>query len=228
MFNRSRAVHCICVCSALLAVAAGSAIAYTGTTKGKKLAAQLLSSYKHVHYLAGSVHGSVYYCPEEFGGYFEAPGSVPASCAKHPAKASWVNTLKHGKGASAVGKVTAKGRPTIAFVAQKSATFIRAQGAKCWTKQKGTDYNFVGLPPFSFFPNEYMTVGHKHHGEVQLIGTMSGGAFKEIDTLNAKTHQMIGESIYFNRNHKAKEQHLLTSYHTAHKAPKVPRTTPVC
>lgn len=226
MSGRYRVVGLICICSALLSAWAGIALGYTGTRQGKKLAAELLASYKHVHYLAGSVHGSVYYCPQETGGYAELAGfPAPASCASHPAKAAWVNTLSRGKGASAVGTVTAKHRPTIAFVATKTATFIRARGAHCWTKQ-GVDYNFVGYPPFGFFPKEFMTVGSKHHNRIQLIGKMSN--FKETDTLNATTHQMIGESIFFGTNHKATEDHLITSYHQAHSKPAVPRTSPVC
>ena len=105
---------------------------------------------------------------------------------------------------------------------------LTAQGANCWTKQS-VDYNFVGYAACGFFPNEYMTVGKKHAGLVKLFGKSSGyGGFNETDTLNAKTHQMIGESIYFGTKHKSAEQQLLTSYHQVKSAPKVPRTNPVC
>lgn len=229
MSDRQRLVGLIGLGSVVLLTAAASALAYTGTPKGKKLAAELLASYKHVHYLAGSIHGSVYYCPSVVGGYAVETGyAAPSSCLKHPATASWVNTLSNGKGASAVGKVTSNGEPTITFVANPTATYIRAQGAKCWTKQ-AVDYQFVGYPPFAFFKNEHMTVGKKRNGRIQLIGTSSAfNGFKETDTLNAKTHQMIGESIYFGLTNKKTEDHLLTSYHTASSAPKAPRTTPAC
>ncbi len=220
----------IAVCCALLALIAATALAYKGTPQGKKLARQLLASYNRVDFLAGSVHGSVYYCPSAVGGYAEEGGGylAPQACQKHPAKASWVNTLSHGKGVSAVGKVTSKGEPTITFVAQSSATYIKAKGSTCWSKQQ-LDYNFVGSPPFAFFTDEYMTVGKKRGDTIQLIGTSSDfNGFKEIDTLNSKSHQMIGENIMFGRNDKKTEVQLLTSYHQAKSAPKVPRTSPVC
>ena len=220
----------IAVCCALLAVVAGTALAYKGTPQGKKLARELLASYNHVHYLAGSVHGSVYYCPTAIGGYAEEGGGylAPPACQKHPAKASWVNTLSHGKGVSAVGMVTSKGEPAITFVANKSATFIRAKGSTCWTKQS-LDYNFVGSAPFAFFNDEYMTVGKKRGDTIQLIGTSSAfNGFKEIDSLNSKSHQMIGENIMFGRKDKKTEVQLLTSYHQAKSAPKVPKTAPAC
>ncbi|MFL5824260.1 MAG: hypothetical protein ACJ764_12565 [Solirubrobacteraceae bacterium] len=50
---------------------------------------------------------------------------------------------------------------------------------------------------------------------------------KETDTLNARTHQMIGESICFGL-HRGNRVHLITSYHQSHSAPTVPRTSPVC
>jgi hypothetical protein len=219
----------VCVCAVPLAVAAASALGYTGTVAGKKLAGQLLRAYDHVHYLAGSVHGSVYYCPQEVGGYDELiSGTPPPSCAGHPAKASWVNTLSRGKGVGAVGTVAAQGKPTITFVAKKSNTFIRSKGAHCWTKQY-TDYSFVGYPPFAFFPKEYMTAGAKRHNRIKLIGKMSSfGGFMETDTVNATSHQMIGESIYFGHDHPKTQSHLITSYHQEHGAPSVPRTSPVC
>lgn len=229
MSGRYRVVSSVCICSALLAVGAGGAFGYTGTRQGKRLAAELLASYKNVHYLVGSVHGSVYYCPQETGGYAELTGfPAPASCAKHPAKVAWVNTLSRGKGASAVGTVTASNEPTITFVARKTATFIKPRGAHCWTKQS-VDYSFVGYPPFAFFPKEYMSVGPKRDNRIDLLGRMSGfGGFKETDTLNAQTHQMIGESIFFGTKHKSTEDHLLTSYHSTRRAPTVPDTSPVC
>lgn len=229
MSGRYRAAGLVCVCLGLLALSVASALGYTGTRKGKRLTAQLLASYKHVHYLAGSNWGSVYYCPSQVGGYVVAAGfQPPASCAKHRAKASWVQTLSHGKGVSAVGTVTAKHRPTITFVATNKATFIKAKGARCWTKQY-TDYQFVASPPFGFYPKEYMTVGHKHGNEIDLIGRMSGaGGFMETDTLNASSHQMIGESIYWGLDHKQTEEHLLSHYHQVHQAAAVPHTHPVC
>ena len=229
MAGRFRKVVFVSICSLALALSVTSALGYGGTRAGKKLAREMLSSYKHVHHLAGSVHGSVYYCPSFIGGYAEEFAfQAPRSCKKHPATASWVNTLSRGKGVSAVGKVTAKGRPTITFVARKTATFIKARGASCWTKQSEDGF-FVGSPPFAFFGSEYMTVGRKHNGRIELIGTSkSFNGFKEIDTLNAKTHHMIGESIYVGRNKKRTEQHLITSYHQVPRAPKLPRTAPVC
>jgi hypothetical protein len=231
MFKRRPVASVLGVCCVVLAAAAGTALAYKGTPQGKKLASQLLGSYNHVHYLAGSVHGSVYYCPSAVAGYAEEGGGylAPAACRKHPAKASWVNTLSHGKGVSAVGKVTSKGEPTITFVANKSGTFIKAKGSSCWTKQQSFDYNFVGSAPFAFFSSEYMTVGKKSGKTIQLIGTSSDfNGFKEIDTLNSKSHQMIGENIMFGRKNKKTEVQLLTSYHTAKGAPRVPKTSPVC
>ena len=56
----------------------------------------------------------------------------------------------------------------------------------------------------------------------------SFGGFKETDTLNATTHQMIGESIYFGHNHPKTQNHLITSYHQVNRAPSVPHTNPVC
>ncbi len=229
MSRRQLASACVCISALLLSLLVAGAIAYKGTSAGRKLAGQLLGSYKHVHYLSGSVHGSVYYCPSQIGGYYEEAGSTaPLSCLRSPATATWVNTLASGRGASAVGSVAAKGKPTITFVANRNATFIKASGATCWTKQ-GIDYNFVGSPPFGFFSTEYMVVGTRHAGRVDLIGTMAGfQGFKETDTLNATTHQMVGESIYFGLNHPKSEQHLLTSYNQVSKAPKLPRTSPVC
>jgi hypothetical protein len=228
MFRKRPVASLIAVCCVLLAVVAGTALAYQGTPQGKKLAGELLASYNHVHYLAGSVHGSVYYCPSAVGGYVEEGGGylAPASCQKHPATASWVNTLRRDRGRSAVGQVTSKGEPSITFVAKGTTTFIRAKGATCWTQQSG---NFFEGPLFSFFSDEYMTVGKKRGKTIQLIGTSSDfNGFKEIDTLNSKSHQMIGESIYFGRKHKSTEVHLLTSYHQAKRAPMVPHTSPVC
>ncbi len=125
----------------------------------------------------------------------------------------------HGTGVSVVGTVTAQNRPTITFVGDTSATFIKARGAHCWTKQIA-DYNFIGTPPFGFFPKEYMSVGATHGNRIKLLGRMKN--FHEVDTLNATSHQMIGESIFFSKDH------LITSYHTTHRAPAVPGTTPVC
>jgi hypothetical protein len=105
----------------------------------------------------------------------------------------------------------------------------RVTGATSWTKQS-VDYSFVGYPPFSFFKDEFMSVGKKTHRTVQLIGTSSkdAGGLKEADTLNAKTHQMIGESIFFGTKHKSTEDHLLSHYHQVKSAPNVPHTSPVC
>jgi hypothetical protein len=229
MSRRHRTSACVCIGTLLISLSAVAAFAYTGTSAGRRLAGQLLGSYNHVHYLSGSVHGSVYYCPSQVAGYFEEAGSTaPASCLTSPATATWVGTLSSGRYTSAVGTVVAKHQPTITFVAGRSATFIKASGARCWTKQ-GIDYNFVGSPPFGFFVREYMVVGPKHGADVDLIGTMpSFQGFKETDTLSAKTHQMVGESIYFGLNHPNTEQHLLTSYHQVFQAPKIPSTSPVC
>ena len=137
-----------------------------------------------------------------------------------------MNTLSRGKGVSAVGKVSAKHKPTITFVATSKGTFIKAQGAGCWTEQEVNgspeiDYNFVDSAPFGFVPKESMSVGRKHGNRIELIGRMSAfGGFMETDTLNAETHQMIGESIFFGRKHKATEVHLSSSYHTTHTAPR--------
>jgi len=212
----------------VLSMSAAAALAYTGTSAGKKLAGQMLASYKNVHYLAGSVHGSVYYCPSQIGGYFEAAGSrAPASCRNNSATVSWVNTLSKGNGASAVGTVVSKGKPTITFVASRGATFTQAKGARCWTRQS-VDYTFVGYAPFGFFPNEYMTVGAKHKNTVDLMGTMPGGHFKETDTIGTKSHQIVSEDIWFNLKSSTPAEHLLTTYHQVSQAPKVPGTSPVC
>src|SRR5580704_15864289 len=85
-------------------LSASAALAYTGTTAGKKLAAQMLGSYKHVHYLAGSEHGGVYYCTSgTFEGFaLGAVANLPSTCRARPVTAtvSWVATLSDGKGAS--------------------------------------------------------------------------------------------------------------------------------
>ena len=73
-----------------------------------------------------------------------------------------------------------------------------------------------------------MTVGKRHGGNVELIGTRPGGHFKETDTINAQSHQMVGESIFFGLRRSTPAQHLLTSYHQVSKAPTTPNTSPTC
>jgi hypothetical protein len=220
---RARAVVAAAIIGGLSATAAW---AYTGTSSGKKLAGQMLSSYKHVTYLAGSEHGSVYYCasgmPE---GFYLGP---PYSGCAVKATVSWVATLSGGKGSSAVGTVVASGHPTIDWVADNRGSFYRAAGASCWVTTNRVDPVFVGSPPFAYFPNEYLTVGSHHGADVQLIGTQANGNFKEIDTIDSHTHHIVGENIQFSIKHPAQAWNLITSYHEPSKGSKAPTTTPAC
>jgi hypothetical protein len=205
---------------------ASAAWAYTGTTAGKKLAAQMLGSYKHVPYLAGSEHGSVYYCtrglPEGF--YVGAPN--PSCTVK--GTVSWVATLSGGKGSSAVGTVVAHGHPTIDWVANRHGSFFRAVGSSCWVTSKTVDPMYVGYAPFGFFPNEYLTVGPHHGSNVELTGTMGHGSFSETDTINSHTHHIVGENIHFDIKSRTQAWNLITSYNEPSKGPKAPKTTPAC
>jgi hypothetical protein len=207
-------------------LSATTALAYTGTTAGKKLAGQMLGSYKHVHYLAGSEHGSVYYCTHGLleGFYL---GALNPSC---PVKAtvSWVATLSGGKGASAVGTVAAHGHPTIHWVANRHGSFYRAAGSSCWVTSKTVDPTYVGYAPFGYFPDEYLTVGSHHGSNVELTGTMGHGSFSETDTINSHTHHIVGENIHFAIKSKTQAWNLITSYTEPSKGPKAPTTTPTC
>ena len=44
-----------------------------------------------------------------------------------------------------------------------------------------------GEATFAFFSDEYMTVGRKHNGRVQLLGNSKQYNVREIDTLNSRT-----------------------------------------
>lgn len=213
-------------------VSAITAQAYTGTSAGKKLAGQMLGSYKHVRYLAGSEHGGVYYCTVgTLEGFLAgAAADLAPTCRSHPISAtvSWEATLSNGKGSSAVGTVVAHGHPTIDFVSSRSGTFYRVGGSKCWVTSTSPDPTYVGYAPFGFFPNEYMTVGSHHGSIVQLIGTMGNGNFKETDTINSHTHHIVGENIHFNIKNKTQAWNLITSYSEPSKGPKTPTTKPAC
>jgi hypothetical protein len=200
--------------------------AYTGTPDGKKLAGQVLASYKHVHWLQGSEHGDIHYCAKAIAGFSEGV-TPPAGC---PAKAtvSWVETLSNGINKSAVGTVVAPGKPTITFVANNAGTFTKAKGNSCWVK-KAKDGSFVGYPPFSFSGDEFMTVGHHIGPNVLLNGSArSGLPTHETDTVNSHTHQIVAEDIQIHVMHPTFVLHLITSYHQVLKAPTVPATTPLC
>jgi hypothetical protein len=226
--TRSAAV--IGVLVGVLATTAGWA--YTGSPAGKKLAGQMLGSYKHVRYLAGSEHGSVYYCTDRtLEGFTVGPSAFLApSCRSHPISAtvSWEATLSNGKGSSAVGTVVAHGHPTINWVSNHSGSFYRVGGSGCWVTSKLTDPSYVGYAPFGFFSNEYLTVGSHHGSDVQLIGTMGHGDFQETDTINSHTHHIVGENIHFNIKSKTQAWNLITSYSEPSKGPKTPSTKPAC
>jgi hypothetical protein len=206
-------------------VSASAAVAYIGTSAGKKLAGQMLSSYKHVRYLAGSEHGSVYYCTSGLlEGFLVGPKYSPC-----PVKAtvSWVATMSNGKGSSAVGKVVAHGHPTIDWVANRRGSFYRVSGTSCWVTSNRVDATYVGSPPFGYFPKEYLAIGSHRGSNVQLNGTIDG-MFKETDTINSHTHHIVGESIHFNIKSKTEAWNLITSYSEPSKGPAVPSTTPAC
>jgi hypothetical protein len=64
---------------------------------------------------------------------------------------------------------------------------------------------------------------------VLLYGTTPNGIpVTETDTINATTHHIVGENIHLHFMHPTFIEHLLTSYYTVSKAPKVPTTTPLC
>jgi hypothetical protein len=213
-------------------LSATAAWAYTGTPAGKKLAGQMLGSYKHVRYLAGSEHGSVYYCTAgTLEGFLVGPAAdLFASCRSHPVAAtvSWVATLSNGKGSSAVGTVVAHGHPTIDWVSGRTGSFYRTAGSGCWVTSKSIDPSYVGYAPFGYFPNESLTIGSHHGSNVQLIGTMGHGAFEETDTINSHTHHIVGENIHFNIKSKTLAWNLITSYTEPSKGPKTPSTKPAC
>jgi hypothetical protein len=215
---------------ALVVLSAALAWAYTGTSAGKKLAGQMLSSYKHVRYLAGSEHGSVYYCTTERlpeGFWLGPPGQVSPRC-RIPATVSWIATLSDGKGASAVGTVVAHGHPTIDWVAVSHASYYRIAGTKCWVTIHQSDPAYVGYPPFGYFSREYLTLGKRHGSDIQLIGTGENGNFKEVDTINVYNHHIVGEEINFGIRTPSQRWNLTTSYSEPSNGPKMPATTPTC
>jgi hypothetical protein len=208
----------------LAGIAATAAVAYTGSAPGKKLASEMLASYKHVHYLSGAQHGSVFYCaslPE--GVYLGAKTSGANACAT-PAHDAWVATLARGNGVSAVGTVTAPGKPAIHWASSSKGTFTRIGSASCWHKSS-PDPSYVGSPPFGFFSTEHLTVAGRSGPNVLLVGTASH--FKETDTISSKTHEIVGEDIHFAIG-QPQAWTLITSYHNVSKAAAIPKTTPVC
>jgi hypothetical protein len=230
---RSRSVRVLVGGCVLVGVCSGGVAwaALSGTSAGKQLARQMLASYKHVHWLHGSEHGDVHYCPSVAPGY-SLGTSPPAGCGSK-ATVAWTQTLSNGKGMSAVGTVIAAGKPTITFVANRQGTFWKAasslgSGANCWSKA-GQDGTFVGGPPFGFYDVEYLTVGAHIGPNVLLHGTSRNGIpVNETDTINSHTHQMVGEDIHLHTMHPTFLLHLITSYHQVFKAPTVPATTPLC
>jgi hypothetical protein len=233
MGDPMRAARLSIVVGVLVGVLSASAAwAYTGTTAGKKLAGQMLGSYKHVQYLAGSEHGGVYYCTSGTleGFSLGSVATLPSKCGAKPVTAtvSWVATLSDGKGASAVGTVVAHGHPTIGWVANRHGTFYEPAGSHCWVTSQAVDSTFVGYAPFGFFPAESMSVGGHHGSDVQLIGTMGHGDFKEVDTIDSHTHHIVGENINFAIKERQQAWNLITSYHEPSKGPKTPTTKPAC
>jgi hypothetical protein len=222
---RTRAIA-ITAAGVLAVGGAGTALAYTGTSLGKKVAGEMLASYKHVHYLAGSHNGNgVVYCAGNPEGVYVGPANdAPAACRGTPGTQSWVETLANGVGVSAVGRTTAGGKPAISFVTTKSGTFWRAAGASCWQHSPSPDSTFVGSPPFGYFPKEYMTVTGMSGGNILLSGTVTGH-LKEVDTISASTHEIVGEDIHFLGPYGFV---LHTHYHNASAAPVLPDTTPAC
>jgi hypothetical protein len=228
-----RAARSSTVIAILIGVlSATAAWAYTGTSAGKKLAGQMLGSYKHVHYLAGSEHGSVYYCTAStLEGFVVGPTAyLDPSCRSHPISATvaWEATLSNGRGSSAVGTVVAHGHPTIDWVTSRSGSSFRVAGSSCWVTSRLIDPSYVGYAPFGYFANEYLTIGSHHGSNVELIGTMGHGDFKETDTINSQTHHIVGENIHFNIKSKTQAWNLITSYTEPSKGPKTPSTKPAC
>lgn len=206
-------------------LSAAAAWAYGGSAAGKRLAAQMLASYKHVHYLAGSQHGSVYYCTAFPEGVYLGQADQALSSCKTPATDSWVATLSHGRGVSAVGTVAAGGHPNIDWTTSNKGTFWRVAGTSCW--QSATpDISYVGSPPFGYFPKEYLTIAGHSGANILLVGTASH--FKETDTISSSTHEIVGEDINFGIGQPASSWILKTHYRNASTAPAMPAATPVC